>query len=544
MQRAGACTFARAGPPASTTRKWAVDWPRSIGPRSRKWIALRRDMPRETFIDVQYRDLLANPIGEFERVLDAVGLPVTAEDLDAARTWMAKNGRETHPPHDYAPEDFWRNGCGAGRHVPLLSRRIRGQAMTATDAASGLQAGWQSFSRGAGHDPEASCISTSPPTIRSSPASGSQQLAMIAAQAYPILSLTGPSPSSARAIHDPGVSCGNKPGLQLPLCGARWPRELHPVRQPRNFACSSTSYRMPGCSGCTSSLRPLPLASLDIDTLDIASDGSFCVLLAARRPDGYRGDWWPPRRALDLDQYSAGIERLDQGDRWAVRARMPRPVRASRRDSLPRRAQKLEEIGRFVVRYVNALGHMRRALAGMPANTLHLNTWGRVRWFVEPVLPTRAVSSSRITEGAGDRDRDAATSTLLGHRTPRRAFQCTGLDDQADLLERSPGLHQMPTSAFRAVISIADPGVPNWLDPAGHHRGLLQGRWFEADSGPVPTIRRAQPAAVCANTCRARRRASMRSSEACSCAYAAAVRNSGASGELARRVALLAVAAG
>jgi hypothetical protein len=35
----------------------------------------------------------------------------------------------------------------------------------------------------------------------------------------------------------------------------------------------------------------------------------------------------------------------------------------------------------------------------------------------------------------------------------------------------------------------------------------------------------------------------MRSNEACSCAFAAAVRNSGASGELARRV-LLAVAGG
>ena len=75
-------------------------------PALEEMIALRGDMPREKFIDVQYRDLLANPIGEFERVLDAVGLRVTPGDLDAASTWMAQNGRETHPPHDYAPEDF------------------------------------------------------------------------------------------------------------------------------------------------------------------------------------------------------------------------------------------------------------------------------------------------------------------------------------------------------------------------------------------------------------------------------------------------------
>jgi hypothetical protein len=75
-------------------------------PAFEEMIAVRGDMPRETFVDVQYRDLLANPIGEFERVLDGIGLRVTAEDLDAARSWMAKNGRETHPPHDYSPQDF------------------------------------------------------------------------------------------------------------------------------------------------------------------------------------------------------------------------------------------------------------------------------------------------------------------------------------------------------------------------------------------------------------------------------------------------------
>ena len=41
---------------------------------------------------------------------------------------------------------------------------------------------------------------------------------------------------------------------------------------------------------------------------------------------------------------------------------------------------------------------------------------------------------------------------------------------------------------FRAVISLTDPGVPNWLDPAGYTEGGLYGRWFDADSAPHPTI--------------------------------------------------------
>jgi hypothetical protein len=43
--------------------------------------------------------------------------------------------------------------------------------------------------------------------------------------------------------------------------------------------------------------------------------------------------------------------------------------------------------------------------------------------------------------------------------------------------------------AFRAVIAHRDPGVPNWLDPAGHTSGLIGGRWLRADSNPSATLR-------------------------------------------------------
>ncbi len=43
---------------------------------------------------------------------------------------------------------------------------------------------------------------------------------------------------------------------------------------------------------------------------------------------------------------------------------------------------------------------------------------------------------------------------------------------------------------FRAVIALEDPGVPNWLDPAGYTEGGIYGRWFDCDSAPVPSIAR------------------------------------------------------
>jgi hypothetical protein len=43
---------------------------------------------------------------------------------------------------------------------------------------------------------------------------------------------------------------------------------------------------------------------------------------------------------------------------------------------------------------------------------------------------------------------------------------------------------------LRIVISARDPGIPNWLDTAGYAQGLVQGRWAECDSPPVPSVRK------------------------------------------------------
>ena len=48
------------------------------------------------------------------------------------------------------------------------------------------------------------------------------------------------------------------------------------------------------------------------------------------------------------------------------------------------------------------------------------------------------------------------------------------------------------------VVAHRDPGVPNWLDTAGHTVGLMPQRWVEADSSPTPSatlvhVRRPRP---------------------------------------------------
>jgi len=60
------------------------------------------------------------------------------------------------------------------------------------------------------------------------------------------------------------------------------------------------------------------------------------------------------------------------------------------------------------------------------------------------------------------------------------AFQCSLNDHQASVDE---------DGRFRAVIAATDPGVPNWLDTAGHRRGTILGRWLDADRAEVPSLR-------------------------------------------------------
>lgn len=42
---------------------------------------------------------------------------------------------------------------------------------------------------------------------------------------------------------------------------------------------------------------------------------------------------------------------------------------------------------------------------------------------------------------------------------------------------------------LRIVVSRTDPGVKNWLDTAGHPRGVVQGRWTECNSQPMPATK-------------------------------------------------------
>jgi len=72
----------------------------------RDMLRVRAEYPDRDFVDIQYADLIADPLAAFDLVMTRMGLSVTAADRAAAASWMAANGRDTHPRHKYLPEDY------------------------------------------------------------------------------------------------------------------------------------------------------------------------------------------------------------------------------------------------------------------------------------------------------------------------------------------------------------------------------------------------------------------------------------------------------
>ena len=58
------------------------------------------------FIDVNYRDLLAEPIEQGVRVLEHAGVEVTSDMVVQMEQWIEANKREDRAPHRYSLEDF------------------------------------------------------------------------------------------------------------------------------------------------------------------------------------------------------------------------------------------------------------------------------------------------------------------------------------------------------------------------------------------------------------------------------------------------------
>jgi hypothetical protein len=239
--------------------------------------------------------------------------------------------------------------------------------------------------------------------------------------------------------------------------------------------------------------KPRPVH--DLNTLKLDAEGRYDVMLSPTRPAGHMGDWWqldPTTNMLLVRMVSAdwgreseptlSIERLD------IPAARARPA-----------AARLEANLRSIP---NAATFIAPLLVDRPQK---LRAEGYINKLKDVDLSQMGgLAGQFYYEGAYDLKDDEAliVETKLPERCTYRSLILTNeIYETTDWYNNHSSLNGTQAQAdkdgvLRIVVSARDPGVLNWLDTAGYPTGVMQGRWMECTSKPVPAVRKVALAQV------------------------------------------------
>ena len=225
---------------------------------------------------------------------------------------------------------------------------------------------------------------------------------------------------------------------------------------------------------------------LDLSTLKADADGNYSVLVGPQRPDGYEGDFWklePETQRLMLRMVSSDWSREMQPTLAIERVSGPVERRRTSAEELEKRLGMLSKSIDFIApMFVNAVQKLADE--------------GYVNRFKVMVPPMGALASQFYYDGVFDLQDDEALiveSDVPASCRYRSLILTNELYETIDWTNNHSSLNAAQASPdtdgkLRIVISAKDPGVRNWLDTAGHSRGMIQGRWTGCDTQPIPTL--------------------------------------------------------
>jgi hypothetical protein len=230
------------------------------------------------------------------------------------------------------------------------------------------------------------------------------------------------------------------------------------------------------------------VGNIDLDTLNLGPGGEFSIIVAPERPDGYQGDFYQlDSRARTIGVREASYDWLNEVDSTIAIERLDGSA-TYRRWPIEEIAHRLERLAGFHERYANIFVHFVKTLSQHPVNTVVFNQWADIG----------GLANQNYYEGLFEFA--PGECLLIETDVPEQVrYWSVLLADQLfntidwEKCQSSLNGHQATLDndgRFRAVIAVEDPGVPNWLDPAGRFKGVIQGRWYEASSAPVPRVSR------------------------------------------------------
>ncbi len=233
--------------------------------------------------------------------------------------------------------------------------------------------------------------------------------------------------------------------------------------------------------------RPNGHNEVDCSDLGLVPGENFEVIFSAERPAGYEGKWAP------IDPEASGMMVRYRSYDWlnevdpVLSIECIDPVPPKPRLSPDEISQRIVEMAKFPARKTRLYYAMQNGVK----ERVGFNVFEPVRYPGALVKQTYWPACFQL-----EPDEALIIETDLPERRPYWNIQLN--DPYFNALEyvyrlSSTNGHYAKTSSdgkLRAVISLTDPGVPNWLDPAGYNEGGIYGRWYDCDTEPTPTIKR------------------------------------------------------
>ena len=231
------------------------------------------------------------------------------------------------------------------------------------------------------------------------------------------------------------------------------------------------------------------ISSLDGFDLETAADGSFELQLGGERRPG-PGNWLELADNAEfilVRQYFDDWENERPADLWIERVGAEYPLPPLGSESI---AGRIDKLCRWLDKGATLWDQMSRGLLSMEPNSLLVHL---------PGPSSQRAGMAGQAYGMGNFRCAPNEAVVIDFVPPPCHHWSVSLAnffwESIEYASRQTSVngHQAQLDSdghFRAVIAHEDPGVANWLDPAGHQAGTLAARFLRAEAAPEPELRR------------------------------------------------------
>jgi hypothetical protein len=226
--------------------------------------------------------------------------------------------------------------------------------------------------------------------------------------------------------------------------------------------------------------------TIDENDFEVGPDGRIDILFSAERPVGYSGNWAPLGRRADTMFVRYRMVDWENERDPQLTIECLDPVAPKPRLSEQDIAARIAELAKFPARVARLFYQMQNGIKAQVG--------------INHFEPTRLPGLDKQVYWPAVFELDDGEALIIETELPEvRPYWNIQLNDPyfnaVEYVYRLSSFNAASAridtdGKLRAVIALEDPGVPNWLDPAGFKQGTIYGRWYDCSSSPTPTITR------------------------------------------------------